>query len=266
MARVVLFHWNEAESEERLARLRRAGFDAGYFGLRPTEAASRSLREDPPVAAVIDLTRQPALGRDVALHLRTRAATRGIALVFIEGDPERTAQVRSLLPDAVFTTWPRIRIAVKRALEQKPDAPVVPGTFAGYSGTPLAKKLRVGEACVLALLHAPEDFRAKLEPLLPKDVQIKKRADGARVILAFFQRAAALENDLALLAPAMTPGRTLWLIWPKQTAGIATDLNSSKVRQLGLASGLVDYKICALDETWSGLAFAVRKASSAKAR
>jgi hypothetical protein len=259
MARVLLIHWNEAEAGEKLQILERAGFDTSYFGAKPTEDARRRVREIPPDAGVIDLNRQPSLGRDLAIHLRSRTATRSIVLIFIEGDPEKTAHVRSLLPDATFTSWPRAAAAIKRALKNRTETPVVPGAFAGYSGTPLPKKLRITESSVLALLNAPDEFEARLEPLLPPGVPVQKRADGATVILAFFDRAAALERTLAILAPRMASGRTLWLIWPKKTSGVPTDLSEPKVRELGLACGLVDYKICAIDETWSGMAFALRK-------
>ena len=138
--------------------------------------------------------------------------------------------------------------------------------LAGYSGTPLPKKLRIDEGAVVALLHAPQGFRSKLAPLPPK-VRLQNRTDGAQVILAFYQSAALLARELPALARAITEGRhTLWLIWPKQSSGVKTDLKENDVRQLGLNEGLVDYKVCAVDETWSGLAFAARRTTRANAR
>jgi hypothetical protein len=264
MARVALFHWNAAEAAERVERLRRAGFEAEYF---PTTAGGglRRIRENLPDAVVIDLTRQPSHGREVGIHLRGQKATRFAALVFIEGDPEKTAQVRSLLPDATYTTWPRIAAAVKHAIKARPRQPVVPGTFAGYSGTPLPKKLRIVEGSVVALVGAPEGFAEKLEPL-PDGVKLQANTRGATVILAFFESASQLDWKLPALAAEMRQGRTLWLIWPKKTSAIASDLSEKQVREMGLATGLVDYKICAVDEDWSGLAFAARKAKPATAR
>ena len=130
--------------------------------------------------------------------------------------------------------------------------------LAGYSGTPLPKKLRIGEGCAVALVCAPDGFAAKLKPLAA-GVRFQKKADGARVILAFMKSAAILQRQLPGLARAMGQGRTLWLIWPKKASGIQTDLGESQVRDMALAAGLVDYKVCAVDETWSGLAFAVRR-------
>jgi CheY-like chemotaxis protein len=258
-ARVLVVHWNEAEARERVERLERAGFQAApFFVSSGVEHLHAALGASPPDAVVIDLTRQPSHGRDFGIHFRSRKSLRHVPLVFIAGDAERTAQVRTLLPDAVFTTWPRIRTAIVRALRNRPENPVVPGTFAGYSGTPLPKKLRIGEGCTVALLDAPPDFERKLEPL-PAGVEFRKKQAGASVILLFATRAETLEHQLAKVAPEMREGRTLWLIWPKKTSGVPSDLSEPAVRKMGLASGLVDYKVCAVDETWSGLAFAVRR-------
>ncbi len=262
--RILLLHWNDAEAVERVERLRRAGFQAEYFATVNSDGGFRLIRENPPDAVVIDLTRLPSHGRAVAISMRGNRITRQVALVFIEGDPEKTAQVRSLLPDAQFTPWSRIGAAVRRALKAKPESPVVPATLAGYSGTPLPKKLRILEASVVALLHAPDGFAARLEPL-PPDVHVQNRPDGAAVILAFQKSAAALARELPLLAREIKTGRTLWLIWPKKASGIVTDLSEDVVREMGLATGLVDYKVCAVDETWSGLAFAARRAKRANA-
>jgi len=258
MPRVLLIHWNAAEGAERMERLRREGFEATCFSNQRDGVGLRLLREDPPDAVVVDLTRLPSHGRAVGIALREQKATRMVPLLFIEGDPEKTARVRELLPDAVYATWPRIGAALRRALRRKPQKPVVPNTFAPYSGTPLPKKLRISENSVVALLHAPEGFEAELAPL-PEGVRFERQVREANVILAFATSAAALGRDLSSLAPAMREGRTLWIVWPKKTSTLAGDLSEPKVRELGLAAGLVDYKVCAVDETWSGLAFAVRK-------
>ena len=257
--RVLLLHWNQAEAVERAERLRSAGFQAELLPDPRDGGGLRLIRANPPDAVVIDLARQPSQGLQAASFLRAQKATRQTALVFIEGDPEKTNQVRGLLPDAVFTTWPRVGAAVRRALKECPDEPVRPGIFAGYSGVPLSKKLRIGEGSVVALLHAPADFPAKLKPL-PAGAKVQRKTGGAGVLLAFMESVGMLGRELPDLARAMGPGVTLWLIWPKKTSGMASDLGEKQVREMGLAIGLVDYKICAVDETWSGLAFAVRKA------
>jgi CheY-like chemotaxis protein len=264
MGRVLLIHWNSAEAAERAERIRREGFEARSCA-GPGDIAFRAVRENPPDAVVIDLNRLPSHGRQLGVALRQQKATRSIPLVFIKADPEKTARTRELLGDAIFTTWPRIGAAIRRALRQAPQEPVVPGMFAGYTGTPLPKKLRIQAASVVALLNAPEGFEAKLEPL-PGGVRLQKQTKDADVILKFCKSVAALGHDLPELAGEMISGRTLWLIWPKKASGWSSDLSEPAVRAMGLGAGLVDYKICAVDEKWSGLAFAVRRARRAAVR
>jgi hypothetical protein len=92
---------------------------------------------------VIDLNRLPSHGGHVATFLRQAKTTRHVPIIFIEGDPQKTARVRKLLPDDVYTPWSRVRSAVREALRRKPEQPVVPDTMAGYSGTPLPRKLGI---------------------------------------------------------------------------------------------------------------------------
>ena len=263
MARILVVHWNPAEAAAHAESLRGGGFETSCFTDPRDGAGFRALREKPPDAVVIDLARLPSHGQAVGIALRGQKATRMVPLVFIEADPEKTARVRGLLPDAVFTTWPRIGAALRRALRHplgpKGTPPAVPGTFAGYSGTPLPKKLCIREGSAVALVHAPEGFEAKLTPL-PEGARVERRIGSADVILAFVKSVAALGRELPALAREMQPGRTLWLIWPKKTSPLAGDLGQPKVREMGLAIGLVDFKVCAVDETWSGLAFSTRRA------
>ena len=117
----------------------------------------------------------------------------------------------------------------------------------------------------MALLHAPEGFHAKLAPLPPGGAVPEAGARSGGVILVFVKSAAALGRELPALARGMRKGRTLWIVWPKKTSALAGDLGETQVREMGLAAGLVDYKVCAVDETWSGLAFASRAAKRAQA-
>ncbi len=258
MARVLVIHWNAAEAAARAERLRGEGFETSCFTDQRDGAGFRALRENPPDAVVIDLTRIPSHGQAVGIALREQKATRMVPLVFIEGDPEKTARVRRLLPDAVFTTWPRIGAALRRALKKPLARPVVPGAFDAYSATPLPRKLGIREGSSVALLHAPEGFEANLAPL-PQSARVERRMAGANLILAFVKSAAALARELPALACEIEPGRTLWLIWPKKASPLAADLSQSQVRAMGLAAGLVDYKVCSVDDTWTALAFTARK-------
>lgn len=260
MARVVLVHWNEKESAGRAERLRRAGYDVETVVPRGTEKL-RALRVDPPCAIVIDLDRMPSNGRAVAVYLRQQKATRHVPLVLAGGDPEKVLLVRDLLPDAAFTGWARIASAVRGAVARPPAAPAVPGTMAGYSGTPLPKKLGIREGITVALLGAPEGFEATLGAL-PGGVRIRRDSRAVSgLVLLFVRSARALRQSLPGALRAVAEGGALWIAWPKQASGVRTDLREGEVRAAGLGAGLVDYKICAIDATWSGLRFARRAAA-----
>jgi hypothetical protein len=265
MPRVRLIHWNAAEAEERAARLASAGYEADFEPLSPT--GLRRLREDPPAAVVIDLGRLPSQGRDLALNLRKYKATRHVPLVFVQaesatpsaGDPAKVARIQELLPDAVYTTWEDIGDALQQAIDNPPAKPVVPAsTMAGYSGTPLPKKLGIKANSVVALVDAPEGFEETLSGL-PEDATVTRHLSGQPDVILWFNRSRQeLEARLAEMCPLASSGG-LWIIWPKKASGVASDLSQTVVRNTGLAAGLVDFKVAAIDATWSGLRFTQRK-------
>jgi hypothetical protein len=130
--------------------------------------------------------------------------------------------------------------------------------MAGYSGTPLAKKLGIKEGSRIALVNAPKDFESELEDL-PDDVQfIKRPSKSLDIILLFVLTERALARDFAKLSGRITANGMLWIAWPKKSSGVATDLSEQRVRQIGLNAGLVDVKVCAINEIWSGLKFVYR--------
>jgi hypothetical protein len=132
----------------------------------------------------------------------------------------------------------------------------------GYSGTPLVKKLGIRPDSTLALVRAPAGFR-KLLTGMPAGVRVAAAATPGTVATAdltiwFVLQGGDLDAHIARLARSM--GQGLWVAWPKKASGVKTDLTENRVRDAGLAHGLVDYKVCAIDETWSGLKFARRQA------
>ncbi len=255
--RIRLIHWNAAEAKERAAKLRAAGYTPDARPFAPSFL--RELRERRPAAVLIDLSRMPSQGRDVGIAVRHAAGTRRIPIVFVDGEPERVARVKRHLPDAVFTSWGRIRSALKRAIARPPKQPAVPpSALAGYAGTPLAKKLGIKADAVVALAGAPEGFDDTLGEL-PENVTLRRRARGRRDLTIWFTKSRKdLESRIDPMASHVGDGG-LWIVWPKKASGIPTDLTQSEVRRIGLNAGLVDYKICAVDTTWSGLKFAQRK-------
>ncbi len=131
-------------------------------------------------------------------------------------------------------------------------------TAAGYSGTPLAKKLGIKEGACATLVNAPDDFDALLSPI-PDGVKIVRRLGrDADVIVAFHTSRAVLERRIDRLRAGMHDAGGLWIAWPKRASGVATDITEDVVREIALAHGLVDNKVCAIDPTWSGLRIVVR--------
>ena len=130
---------------------------------------------------------------------------------------------------------------------------------AGYSGTPLPTKLGIKPEAKVLLVAAPEGFERELEPLA-FGVRLGRRTQGGPfdVIVLFVDRLADLKRRLPGLARHLVPNGGLWIGYPKKSSGVATDLNFDNVQREGLTLGLVDNKVCAIDETWTGLRFVIR--------
>jgi hypothetical protein len=130
---------------------------------------------------------------------------------------------------------------------------------AGYSGTPLAKKLGIAPGRTVALLGAPSDLDAELAPL-PDDVTIRRRAQGrADVVMSFHTERADLERRVPALLDVLDVDGGLWIAWPKKASKVPTDITEDTVREVFLPLGLVDNKVCAVTEVWSGLRVVWRK-------
>jgi hypothetical protein len=134
--------------------------------------------------------------------------------------------------------------------------------MAGYSGTPLAKKLGIKDGHVVGLVNAPAGFTDLLEPL-PDAVSVVTGVRSHRdVAVVFVRQRRELESKLAALTKAIFPDGSIWVAWPKKAAakqlGISTDMTEDVVREVALPTGLVDNKVCAIDDVWSGLRLVVR--------
>jgi hypothetical protein len=137
---------------------------------------------------------------------------------------------------------------------------MAPGTSAGYSGTPLPRKLGIKPQARLGVIGAPPGFDEVLGDL-PPGVSVHRRLRGTfDVLVAFVRTRSELERRLPALKQALDQAGGLWVAWPKRSSGVATDLSDGNVRDVGLGIGLVDNKVCAIDTTWSGLRFVYRVA------
>jgi CheY-like chemotaxis protein len=258
MSRIVLLHWNAPEAEVRAEQLRRAGHSVRVPPVRAA-AGLRELKEKLPDAFVVDLSRLPSQGAAVATWLRQQKPTREIPVVFAGGEPKKVLRIRKVLPDATYAEWSRIRSAIRTALGKRAMMPVVPGTMAPYAGTPLPKKLGIRAGYVVALLDAPAGFE-RLLGRLPDAVHFRRRAQGrVNLVLLFVKSLAVLKKRFPAAQRTLGDSGSLWIIWPKRSSGVISDLTQTVVRSYGLGMGFVDYKICAVDETWSGLCFTRQK-------
>lgn len=263
MPNVLLVHWDPNALDERAERLERAGYDVAVCS-KDGSAAFRAVGAAAPHAVVIDLSRQPSHGRRLAVALREKKTTRHLPLVFVDGADDAVAELERALPDATYTSWRGIAAALRRAIAKPPAEPVVPsrslGAVSGYSGTPLPRKLGIKEGSRVALVSAPDGMARQLGDLPPgAKIQDHLRSE-ADVVVLFSKSLRDVEKRFALAVKALALGGGLWIGWPKKTSGVATDLTEDLIRAVGLAEGLVDNKVCAIDTTWSGLRFMRRRA------
>jgi len=259
MRSIYLIHWNETEAKSKAKTLSAFGYTVNF---EPFDRSSfQRAKAQPPHAFVIDLSRLPSHGREVALSLRQALATRHVPLVFVDGDREKVVRIKGLLPDATYTSWKGIKSALERAIASQPTKPVIPASvFAPYSGTPLPKKLGLKPGITVGLIDAPPEFEKLLGQLPEGTKMVRNPSRECDLIMLFAKTQMFLERGLRRALRLMREDAGLWIAWPKQASGKRSELTQYHVRHLGLSSGLVDYKVCAIDQTWSGLRFTRRKA------
>jgi hypothetical protein len=164
--------------------------------------------------------------------------------------------VREVLADATYTAWDEIGSALAAALEAPPIDPVVPDSaLAGYSGTPLPRKLGIAEGAVVALVDAPAGFEETLGSL-PDGASLAGTVADCDLVLAFVRTRAEFER---LFEDVTRPGVPVWFAWPKKASGLGSDMTQQVVRDHALARGWVDHKVAAIDEVWTGLRFVRRR-------
>jgi hypothetical protein len=259
MPRVRLFHWKADEAASLIEDLRAAGYEVEYPGER-ANGQFRSIRESPPHALVIDLTRQTSHGRYVAKAIRSQKSIRSIPIVFVDGDPEKVAKIREELPDALYCSRARLPATLKRA---KPIAnPATPPPMMWQYGTrTAAQKLGIREGTRVAVIDPPPGY-AKTVGVMPANASLEEDPEEALPVTLWFihHPDRYLANLPRMRALAAAKSR-LWVVWPKAGTQKAakTGITQYLVRQAALEFGLVDYKICSLNETWSGMLFTLKK-------
>jgi len=260
---VRLIHWHAAEAREHAKRLGALGY-AVVSGLPPAPVLLRELRQKPPAVVVISLDRLPSQGRDVAFVLLGAKATRAVPLVFVGGAPEKVAGVRAKVPLAPCTTWGKIGPVLACALARPRTAPPATpgGAMAGYSGTPLPRKLGIKPDMSVALLGAPKNFAATLGAL-PVGARLAGRTTANTGLTLWFVRTHREFDRGFARAVGLAARMPVWVVSPKKSGPLAADLSQNYIRGACLAAGRVDYKGCAVDAAWSGLLFRRRRPAKA---
>jgi hypothetical protein len=257
MARIRLFHWNARDAVAFLHSLRAAGHQVAYqANIAPGLAAK--IRNSPPQAFVIALTRLPARGRDLAVFLRGLKATRHIPIVFVDGPPEKVEDIRRQIPDAVYTTLARLDAALNNALAHPPAAPLVPPQMMErYRGRTAAQKLGITPGAQVRLVDPPRDYPSVLGPM-PEGVSFVERGSPDCPVTLWFVTDAGVYQSRLPRIRALAATTKLWILWPKGRP--QSGLSHPYLRQTATSVGLVDYKICSVNDRWSAMAFARRKA------
>jgi len=252
---VSLVHWKAEEAQSLIDLMESAGYAVHYAGDQKGMRMSE-LRELDPVAAVIDLTRMPSYGRYWAAEVRSSRSLKHLPLVFVDGDAQRVERCRAALPDATFTSRDELTEILERVM---PVAdPVTPARMMA-STRPTAEKLGIKANACVAVFDAPRGY-AKVIGALPSGASFEEEPAEVLPVTLWFVR----EPDVYLAGLREMKKRAakskLWVLYPKQKKGKASGgITQFVVRDAALKVGLVDYKICSVDETWTGMAFAVKK-------
>ena len=257
MPRVRIIHWKPEEAAPLVQACRQGGMEAEYdTGDVSGAAVGRALRQNPPDVVVIDLSRLPSHGREIAVWMRSVNATRHIPIIFVNGEAEKVEKVREILPDAAFTTTARVRSAVAAACRKRVQDPVQPPTMMErFKTRTAAEKLGIKEGSAAAVIDPPRDYATVIGEL-PKKATLLEDPDAIQSVTLWFVHDPAGLNAGLRKMRALADKTKLWILWRK---GSDNGITQNGVRQAGIDVGLVDYKICSVDGRWSGILFARKK-------
>ena len=245
MPRVLLIHWNEEEARERATLLNQEGVSVAAI-VSSGGDTMKTLKQSPGIDAfVISLERMPSHGREVGKFLREVKSTRYLPLIYIESpSEEKTALVRDVLPDAIFTSWAGLGKVLK-TLSPVVD-PIVPGLNVA-SDKPLQNKLGMVANMRVGLAGAPDEFEELLGDL-PQGLRFIDRGK-ADLWFWFVRSAEELHTEMGYMG-LRSP---LWICWMK-----GTSVKLPMIRRAANEMGLVDYKVCSISDTWSGMIFKLK--------
>jgi len=273
MAVIKLISWHP-EAAAKAALLERAKMTVDAAPLVRTSAVIGEMAALNPAALVLDMDRRPSHAREIALALRASKSARHIPILFAgalpaasgDGLPEQFARLRSELPDIPYAAWPDARKVLAAMLKQPKTAPPIVPQPRVYTAS-LAQKLGIvattpkaaQRSRQVALVAAPEGFGELLGDL-PETVKLTGRiGKETDLALCFIRSLGDLAATLDMLTLRLPDKASAWIVYPKRAARMGEAFHENDVRRLGLAEGLVDYKICSVDAAWSGMKFAWRR-------
>ncbi len=253
MSRIRLLHWKSEEAQAAVQLLESGGFQVDY----DAEYSSSRMREwrlNPPTAFVIDLTRLPSHGREIAIALRQSPRTRHVPIVFCGGEAEKLERIREALPDAAYCTTKNLLKTLKAA--RPLDMPAQPAAMMNRFGhRTAAQKLGIIQGTKVTALNAPRNV-CKILGELPAGAEITEQ-DGA-LTLCFVHSVDEVRSDISRVRDLAATTK-LWILWSKKGSTSHAGVTERLVREIGIDLGLVDYKICSINSVWSGMLFARRK-------
>ncbi|HZT37997.1 MAG TPA: DUF3052 family protein [Bryobacteraceae bacterium] len=260
--RVTLVHWKPVEARPLIETLRGAGHEVRHDGA-DGGVVYRAIRTWLPDVVVIDLSRLPSHGRELAAALRGSKRTRQIPIVFAGGTPDKVEMVRKELPDAIYATPQTVVRAI--AGGKPPPSPVIPPQMMDrYAGRSAAQKLGIRPDTAIAVMNPPRDYVSAIGSLPDGAVYREDPREPCDVTLWFFEDPDSFRAALRRMR-ALADRTKLWVLWPKKSARPDSGLTGDMIREAAGAIGLVDYKVCAIDKTWSAFALARRKDRSQRA-
>ncbi len=254
MARVYVLHTKEEEAQPLLRALQSAGHQVEYQQKASRDTVQK-VRAEPPDAFVIDLSRAPSHGINYAIYFRGAKPTRHIPFVFVDGETEKVEKAKKLLPDSVFATKAKAAAAVKKALASPQQAVVKGGYMQQWAHRSTAEKLGIKEGARVAVFEAPRDY-LRVFGKLPPDVALEEDPEEILPLSVWFVRDAESYAATLRQKRSLATRSKLWIAWPKGQRGGVTQYT---IRETALAFGLVDYKICSMNEAWSAMALAIKK-------
>jgi CheY-like chemotaxis protein len=249
--RVQLLNSEAGEAKLLIKQLRASGYTVGGHD----EGSVRALRQSPPHALVIDLARSPAHGRHLAMWMRSQESIRSIPIVFVDGDAEKVEKIRAELPDAIYTSRAKLASALKRA---KPLA----SPALGYGNRTIAQKLGIRDGTRVAVIGAPPGYANLVGPLPPGASLEEDPEEALPVTLWFVHDPEVYLAELPRMRQLAAARSRLCVIYPKQhTAHKGRDgrITQSFIREFAEAMGLVAYRTCSVNKSWSGTLLSLKK-------